>query len=403
MRGLGRERAANRAMTTPVPTAAATTTIVRAQFSTGVAAGGPLGSQIVWTAAPTGTVSPARRPITPGRPMLAPTAPRPQDHARRPPQEHLAPIQGQLEGVTLFDKVIQYRNRSGRDRIWAYNRETGKTEPIDVFNGELGFVKPHAFDKSKFKWDGFWFKHFQVVFSRKGNYWVGYGQDLGRKPNGWALRRENPEDNLELAYVISVHKAQGSGFERVYFVVPASKTALLSRELFYTGITRASRHCTILIEDDISPLLSMRRSENSHLVGINSSLFSFRPVPDEIQNLKGWYEEGKIHRTLSDLMVRSKSEVIIANMLHDRDIPFRYEVPLYAPDGTFYLPDFTVTWRGEQWYWEHLGKLEDEKYRNHWDTKKAWYETIFPGRLVTTEESGSLSKDAEALIISHFP
>lgn len=89
-------------------------------------------------------------------------------------------------------------------------------------------------------------------------------------------------------------------------------------------------------------------------------------------------------------------------MLHDRDIPFRYEVPLYASDGTFYLPDFTVTWRGEEWYWEHLGMLDDEGYANHWETKKAWYDKLFPGRLVTTEESGNLSKDAEALIASHF-
>ena len=309
---------------------------------------------------------------------------------------------GQLEGITLFDKVIQYRNRSGRDRIWARNMKESRNERIEVFNGELGFVKPHGFDKKQFKWSGFWFRRFQVIFSRKGDYWVGYGQELGKGPKGWPLRSENPEDNLELAYVISVHKAQGSGFERVYFVVPASKTALLSRELFYTGITRASRHCTILIENDISPLLSMRRPENSHLIGINSSLFYFRPVPDEIQNLKGWYEEGKIHSTLADLMVRSKSEVIIANMLHDRDIPFRYEVPLYAPDGTFYLPDFTVTWRGEQWYWEHLGMLEKDEYSNHWDTKRAWYGKFFPGRLVTTQEGGNLSNDADALIARHF-
>ena len=225
---------------------------------------------------------------------------------------------------------------------------------------------------------------------------------MGQGPKGWYLRRENPEDNLELAYVISVHKAQGSGFERVYFVVPKSKTALLSRELFYTGVTRVSRHCTILTEEDVSPLLSRRRLEKPHLIGINSSLFSFRPVPDELQNMRGWYEEGKIHRTLADYMVASKSEVIIADMLFDRDIPFRYEVPLYAPDGTFYLPDFIVTWRGEEWYWEHLGMLDDEGYSNHWDTKKAWYNKFFPGRLVTTEESGNLSKDAEAIITSHF-
>ncbi len=145
--------------------------------------------------------------------------------------------------------------------------------------------------------------------------------------------------------MISVHKSQGSEFDRVYFVVPKYKSALLSRELFYTGLTRASRHCTLLIEEDISPLLSMRRPERSYLVGINSSLFEFRPIPEAFQTIGSWYEEGKIHRTLTDFMVRSKSEVIIANMLAERDIPFRYEVALYAPDGTFYLPDFTVTAR----------------------------------------------------------
>ena len=103
--------------------------------------------------------------------------------------------------------------------------------------------------------------------------------------------------------------------------------------------------------------------------------------------MRDWYEEGKIHRTLTEQMVRSKSEVIIANMLADRDIPFKYEVPLYAPDGTFYLPDFTITWRGEQWYWEHLGMLHDERYRNHWETKRAWYEKHgFADRLITTSE-----------------
>jgi ABC-type nitrate/sulfonate/bicarbonate transport system ATPase subunit len=34
-------------------------------------------------------------------------------------------------------------------------------------------------------------------------------------------------------------------------------------------------------------------------------------------------------------MLRSKSEVIIANLLHERAIPFRYEQPLFAGDRTF--------------------------------------------------------------------
>jgi hypothetical protein len=135
---------------------------------------------------------------------------------------------------------------------------------------------------------------------------------------------------------------------------------------------------------------------------INSSVFDFEPVPEEFLNIHSWYEEGKIHRTLSDYMVRSKSEVIIANMLYERDIPFKYEVQCFAPDGTFYLPDFTITWRGEEWYWEHLGLIDKEQYKNHWETKKAWYDKYFPGRLVTTIESPNISRDAEDLIRTHF-
>jgi hypothetical protein len=51
----------------------------------------------------------------------------------------------------------------------------------------------------------------------------------------------------------------------------------------------------------------------------------------------------KIHKALSGDMLRSKSEVIIANLLHEREVPFRYELPLFAGDGTLRLPDFTLT------------------------------------------------------------
>jgi hypothetical protein len=240
-------------------------------------------------------------------------------------------------------------------------------------------------------------RHFQVVFSNEPDYWVGYGSSLGRAPNGKSTPAEDVEENLELGYAVSVHKAQGSEFDRVYFVVPKHKRALLSRELFYTGLTRATKHCTLLLEEDITPLLSMRRVEQSHLLRVNASLFGFDPVPDELRVLGDWYEEGKIHSTLADYMVRSKSEVIIANMLFDRDIPFRYEAPLYAADGTFYLPDFTITWNGEDWYWEHLGRLDLEEYRNHWETKQAWYEENFPERLLITKESDDLSRDAATI------
>jgi hypothetical protein len=305
-------------------------------------------------------------------------------------------------GIALNDKVMQIRNRPPSNPIWAFCWTTGKNERVEVYNGELGFANPHAFDAKSTGWADFRPQRCQVRFSSKPDHAVGYGRGLGKRPDGKWLPREDVEENLELAYAVSIHKAQGSEFGRVYFVVPKHKRSLLSRELFYTGLTRAARHCTLLIEDDISPLLSMRRLEQSHLLRINASLFSFQPVPDDLRVLGAWYEEGKIHSTLTEYMVRSKSEVIIANLLFDREIPFEYEVPLFAPDGTFYLPDFTIRWHGQDWYWEHLGRLEREDYRSHWETKRVWYDSHFPGRLVTTVDSGDLTKDAADLIRSHF-
>jgi len=306
----------------------------------------------------------------------------------------------EIDGIAFYDKVIQIKNRPRSNPIWAYNWDTRNNERIEVYNGEMGFVAPHPFDQKKSHWGGFRPERFRVTFSNKKNLGVDYGRNLGKTPEGRWRKPESVEENLELAYAVSIHKAQGSEFERVYFVVPKHRRALLSRELFYTGLTRASRHCTLLIEEDISPLLTMRRLEQSRLLAVNASLFSFNPVPDALRKLGDWYEEGKIHETLASYMVRSKSEVIIANMLFERDIPFTYETPLYAADGTFFLPDFTLKAQGQEWYWEHVGMLHDESYRNKWETKKNWYDRNFPGQLLTTFESATLSVEASKVIDS---
>ena len=294
---------------------------------------------------------------------------------------------GLLDGITLFDKVIQYRNRPQSNPIWAYNFTTRRTERVEIFNGEIGFVQKHSFDKN---WRSR-LQRFQVKFERKDHLAVGYGREL-TAGGGF----ENVEDNLELAYAISIHKAQGSEFNHTYVLVPRSKGRSLSSELLYTALTRARQHCTLLVQDDVSTLLSARRPENAQIGLINSSLFNgfFRAVPDELINRKGWYEEGRIHESLSGDMVRSKSELVIANLLHERDIPFAYEVLLRAPDGTMYLPDFKITWQGETWFWEHWGMMSSDAYQEHRERKIAWYDKHFPGRLIETFEGPQLSLQA---------
>jgi exodeoxyribonuclease V alpha subunit len=51
---------------------------------------------------------------------------------------------------------------------------------------------------------------------------------------------------LELAYAITVHKSQGSQFQRV--IIPVRRSRLLDRNLLYTAITRAQTQ-VILVGD----------------------------------------------------------------------------------------------------------------------------------------------------------
>jgi hypothetical protein len=56
-----------------------------------------------------------------------------------------------------------------------------------------------------------------------------------------------------------------------------------------------------------------------------------------------YLEAGLIHHTRKGRAVRSKSEVIIANLLHSKQIEYQYEQPLHKADGTRRLPAFTIT------------------------------------------------------------
>ena len=55
--------------------------------------------------------------------------------------------------------------------------------------------------------------------------------------------RQLPEHSC--AYALTVHKSQGSEFDEVLLVLPSSENPVLTRELVYTGITRARKRVTI--------------------------------------------------------------------------------------------------------------------------------------------------------------
>lgn len=73
-------------------------------------------------------------------------------------------------------------------------------------------------------------------------------------------------------------------------------------------------------------------------------------------------------------MVRSKSEVIIANALAAKGVDYTYERPLMIEGVTKY-PDFTIEdmESGLTVYWEHCGMLHVPSYRRRWEEKLDWY------------------------------
>jgi exodeoxyribonuclease V alpha subunit len=90
---------------------------------------------------------------------------------------------------------------------------------LGVFNGDVGVVLPNNEGKLKV-----WFL------------------------DGEALRSVSVMRlaQVETAFVMTVHKSQGSEFEHTALVLPPGGAEVLSRELVYTGITRAREQFTLL-------------------------------------------------------------------------------------------------------------------------------------------------------------
>ena len=104
--------------------------------------------------------------------------------------------------------------------------------------------------------------------------------------------------------------------------------------------------------------------------------------------------EEKIYTTRRDEMVRSKSEMVIADMYFEIGVPYRYECELRLKSGVIKYPDFTLLNKRtrEVIYHEHLGRMDDEKYRKKNLRKIEEYRRngIFVGKnlILTFEEDG---------------
>jgi exodeoxyribonuclease V alpha subunit len=63
----------------------------------------------------------------------------------------------------------------------------------------------------------------------------------------------------ETVWAMTVHKSQGSEFERVFLVLSGCDIPLITRELIYTGITRARKFVDIWAGEDLLQKAISRR------------------------------------------------------------------------------------------------------------------------------------------------
>ncbi len=96
---------------------------------------------------------------------------------------------------------------------------------LGVFNGDVGVVLPSHLNPASLR---------------------AYFQD-GDKQRSVSVTRLA---YVETAFAMTVHKSQGSEFEHVVLVLPSGRHEYLSRELVYTGITRARTSFTLIEGQD---------------------------------------------------------------------------------------------------------------------------------------------------------
>jgi exodeoxyribonuclease V alpha subunit len=75
----------------------------------------------------------------------------------------------------------------------------------------------------------------------------------------------------ETAYAMTVHKSQGSEFERVLMILPSEDSAILTRELVYTGLTRAGKHVELWIAE--KPFETVIQRKISRRSGLRDALW----------------------------------------------------------------------------------------------------------------------------------
>jgi exodeoxyribonuclease V alpha subunit len=130
-----------------------------------------------------------------------------------------------------IDDVLDEQGCIDRRQAWYAGRPVmiaRNDYNLRLFNGDVGIALPDADDGGRLK----------VFFPATGT--VREGSRAGMRKFAPARLPDH-----ETVYAMTIHKAQGSEFGDVLIVLPAEPSLIMSRELVYTGITRAMKRVEI--------------------------------------------------------------------------------------------------------------------------------------------------------------
>ena len=150
------------------------------------------------------------------------------------------------------------------------------------------------------------------------------------------------------------------------------------------------------------------KQEKRHLI----RPFELKPVQVSEDDIQAWKRKNRgkrntetPNRTMNGEYVKSKSELIIADRLKAAGVPYVYEANLGLAEehtGTIvtWNPDFKVlnVRTGKEYYWEHLGRMDDPEYFSvcMFKLETYWKNDIVQGdNLIVTMETRNAPLDTK--------
>ena len=144
-------------------------------------------------------------------------------------QELNPPREGEPEKASMGaifrigDRIMQTKNNY--DMYWERREGDSIETGNGVFNGEIGTIT-NINEKEK---------NIRIKFDDDKVCWYEF----------------NDLEQIDHSYCITIHKAQGSEFDVVIMIVPQAAPMLLTRNLLYTGLTRAKKLLIVIGNDRV--------------------------------------------------------------------------------------------------------------------------------------------------------